>query len=57
MDSANSLINVESKGRINNNGEMDIDIQIPELAKELIFYDYNNQVFVGQKIILKNVKK
>ena len=57
VDSANSLINVESKGRINNNGEMDIDIQIPELAKELVFYDYNNQVFVGQKIILKNVKK
>ena len=57
VDSVNSLINVESKGRINNNGEMDIDIQIPELAKELVFYDYNNQVFVGQKIILKNVKK
>lgn len=56
VDSANSLIDVEARGRINNNGELNIDIKIPSLAKELVFYDYNNQVFVGQKIILKNVK-
>lgn len=56
VDSVNSLIEVESKGRLNNNGELDIDIRIPELAKELVFYDYNNQVFVGQKLSLKKAK-
>ena len=56
-DSLDSLINVESKGRLNNFKEMSFEIEIPKFAKQLVFYDYNNQIFVGQKIDLNKVRK
>ena len=50
VDSQNSLIGVESMGRINDDGNMRIENEIPKFAKALVFYDYNNQKFVGQQI-------
>ncbi len=56
FDGNNSLISVNPMGRIKNGGELLIEEEIPPLAKKVVFYDYNNQVFVGQKIDLKSVK-
>lgn len=54
-DSANSMIKVEAIGRIENDGRMKIKTEIPENAKYVIFYDYNNRKVVCQKIELSKI--
>lgn len=53
VDSADSLITIESKGRVPNGGIIKLDQKIPPLAKKIVFYDYNNRVFLKQKINIK----
>lgn len=50
LDSVGSIISVIPKGRLGNNGELTLEEEIPKLAEYISFYDYNNQVFVCQKI-------
>ncbi|MGL6113910.1 MAG: hypothetical protein ACRC1R_02625 [Cetobacterium sp.] len=49
-DSNNNLMNVKAYGRLENNNSMKIDLEIPNGAKSIVFYDYNNLIVVGQQI-------
>lgn len=52
-DVNNTLMDVKSRGRFSNGGEMNVNILIPSQAKKIVFYDYNNTVVVGQQIKIK----
>lgn len=53
VDSSNSLITIESKGRVSNGNIIYLEEKIPPLAKKIVFYDYNNHIFLNQKIDIK----
>lgn len=52
VDSNNSLIEVHSQGRISKNGKMKVELKIPSRSKKIVFYDYNNQVFLQSSLTL-----
>ncbi|MGX6592627.1 hypothetical protein [Cetobacterium ceti] len=52
-DANNTLMEVKAKGRLSNKSSMDVNILIPNQAKKIVFYDYNNQIVVGQQITIK----
>lgn len=52
VDGDNSLIEVYSQGRMGASGRMKVEVKIPPRSKKLIFYDYNNQVFLKKFLML-----
>ena len=52
VDSNNSLIEVHSQGRISKNGKMKVELKIPSRSKKIVFYDYNNQVFLQSSLTI-----
>lgn len=54
VDKANTLIDVDTKGRLFNGSTAQINQEIPKGAKNIVFYDYNNYKVIGtQKIKVK----
>lgn len=51
-DSDNSLIEMHSQGRIPRNGKIKVELKIPSRSKKIVFYDYNNQVFLQNSLTL-----
>ncbi len=52
-DSSGSLISINQKGRLPNGSTIYLNERIPDLARKVMFYDYNNQKFLEQKIDIK----
>ena len=52
VDADNSLIEVHSQGRMAKKGKLNINLEIPPRAYKLIFYDYNNQLFLKSSLVL-----
>lgn len=55
-DSANSMITVNAVGRVNNGMTIKVKEEIPKNAKYVVFYDYNNNEVVCQKIELSKIR-
>lgn len=54
VDKANTLIDVNTKGRLFNGSTTKINQEIPKGTKDIVFYDYNNYKIIGtQKIKVK----
>ncbi|MGL6114370.1 MAG: hypothetical protein ACRC1R_04960 [Cetobacterium sp.] len=52
VDGDDSLIEVYSQGRLKGRGKMEVYLKIPRRSKKVIFYDYNNQVFLKDSVKL-----
>lgn len=53
LDRMEYLYGVQNLGRLFNNSTAKIDVEIPEGAKYIVFWDNNNYCLVGQKIKIK----